>query len=175
MLSLSRKPEQLVFDKLRPVPVFDGVSDRDLKYIQGMCHLRQYTEAEHVFREGDPGVGLFVLLEGEVEIYTHKPDYHEVFAQLKEGDFFGELALLVDLPRTASALSKQFSRVICFSRVDLGTVIARKPRLGNTILLNMARLIGLRLVMSNRELERLSRELGRPGTTVEGGKKVDPD
>ncbi|MBI3394845.1 MAG: cyclic nucleotide-binding domain-containing protein [Spirochaetia bacterium] len=169
---LKKKPEEIVLERLRGVPVFDQVSDRNLKYIQSMCHLREYAENEYVFRAGDPGVGLFIILEGAVDITMQVGEKQETYASVKEGDFFGELALLVDMPRTASAVATQPTNVICFSRIDMLSVISRKPRVGNALLLNMARLVGLRLVMSNKELEKVRKSTGASGSTIE---MMDPD
>ncbi len=135
--------------------MFRDISDRDLKVIRGVCHLRDYAAGEHIFREGEPGVGMYVILDGLIDIYRKDGKRAKHFADLETGDFFGELALLEELPRTASAVAKTHARIIGFFRPDLMSIVERKPRLGARIMLNMAMLIGQRLIHANQELERL--------------------
>ncbi len=151
-----RKLDPDDMDLLRTVPVFDGIPDRGLRSIRSTCHLRQYKEEEHIFRTGDPGVGMYIILEGSVEIYREDRDQTLVFAILNAGDFFGELALLEDLPRSASARTRSYCRLLGFYRPDLQSLLSRKPRLGSLVLMNMARLIGRRLIRTNEELEQAS-------------------
>ncbi|MEQ9366977.1 MAG: cyclic nucleotide-binding domain-containing protein, partial [Leptospirales bacterium] len=90
-----KEPEEEIMELLRTCPVFHGIPDRGLRQIREMCHLRYYKENEHIFRFGEPGVGLYIVLEGQVEIYRLEAgDYHRQFTVLEPGVFLGELALL---------------------------------------------------------------------------------
>ena len=97
---------------------------------------------------------MYVILDGSVEIKD--PDSGTIFASLNPGDFFGELALLDEEPRSASAHSTQPARLIGFFRTDLLTLIQRSPELGNKILLNLSRVLGERLRKTNEELAKTS-------------------
>ena len=97
---------------------------------------------------------MYVILDGSVEIKD--PDSGTIFASLNEGDFFGELALLDEEPRSASAHATQPARLIGFFRTDLLTLIQRSPELGNKILLNLSRVLGERLRKTNEELAKTS-------------------
>lgn len=137
--------------------MFHELSDRALREVRDACHLRDYKTGEHIFREEEPGVGMYVILDGSVEIYrkgARGREWH--FAELEEGDFFGELALLEEMPRTASAMARTPSRILGFFRPDLLSIVERKPRIGVQIMMNMARLIGQRLLHANEQLERLT-------------------
>ena len=70
----------------------------------------------------------------------------------RSGDFFGELALLDEEPRSASAICTVHSRLIGFFRTDLLTLINRYPELGNKILLNLSRVLGERLRETNKNI-----------------------
>ena len=96
---------------------------------------------------------MYVILEGEIEIKD--PKSGNLFANLSSGDFFGELALLDEEPRSASALCNKPTRLIGFFRTDLLTLIQRYPELGNKILLNLARVLGERLRQTNRNIIKL--------------------
>jgi len=137
------------------VPIFEGLRKRHLKAIQALCHVRQYKKDEPVFYNGDPGAVMFVILEGEVLVYNDEGPVSREFAHIFPGDFLGDLALLVDLPRTASARALTFTRAACFARSEFLDFIKRNPVAGNTLLLNMSRLIGSRLIYSNQEVEKV--------------------
>ena len=158
--------EEEIMELLRSCPVFVGIPDRGLRQIREMCHLRYYKDNEHIFRFGEPGVGLYIILEGQVEIYRNEGELHRQFTVFGPGDFLGELALLEDRPRTASAASRGYSRVMGFFRPDLLSLLQRNPRLGSVIILNMARLTARRLINTNDELERLQLEASRLGVQV---------
>src|SRR5688572_14064782 len=76
----------------------------------------QFTEehaaGSYLFREGDLGTEMFILQEGQVEILKAVAGVDEQLAVLEKGDFFGEMSLLEDLPRTASARAVTECKVI---------------------------------------------------------------
>ena len=135
---------------LESVPIFDDLSDKELSEVARLTHERTYKKDEHIFKQHAPAEGMYVILDGAVEIID--PDSGTVFASLETGDFFGELALLDEEPRSASAHATQPSRLIGFFRTDLLTLMKRYPELGNKIMLNLARVLGERLRKTNEEL-----------------------
>lgn len=156
-LPFFNRAEDAIERRLKAAPMFQELSDRAIREVRDACHLREYKSGEHVFREDEPGVGMYVILEGTVEIYrkgSKGKEWH--FAELEEGDFFGELALLEELPRTASAMARTPARILGFFRPDLLSIVERKPRIGVQIMMNMARLISQRLLHANSQLERLT-------------------
>jgi len=152
--------EDVVESRLNNAPMFRDLPSRGMRAIRDLCHLRDYKTDEHIFREGEPGVGMYVILEGLVDIYKKDGKHERHLATLETGDFFGELALLEEQPRTASAMAKNHCRMIGFFRPDFMSIVERKPRIGAQIMFNMARLIGQRLIHANQELDRLDRQLG---------------
>jgi len=143
-----------VLKALENIPVFEGLSDKDLENIVRLTHERTYKKDENIFKKLAPAEGMYVILNGSIEI--NDPDSGNVFANLESGDFFGELALLDEEPRSASALATSPSRLIGFFRTDLLTLIERSPELGNKVLLNLARVLGERLRKTNQELAQSS-------------------
>jgi len=146
-------PETELLDLLKQVPVFENLSNGGLKLIRHLCHQRIYKEGEHLFQVGDPGLGFYVVLEGKIEIYRTDGEHTTRFAVLSKGDFLGEPALIDDTIRSAAAKALTYSRVLGFFRPDLLGLIARKPRIGNAILLNISRILVKRLNATNQILE----------------------
>lgn len=143
-----------IIEALVNVPIFENLSGKDLEKIGRLTHEREYKKGEHIFKKSAPAEGMYVILNGEVEI--NDPETKNIYADLKSGDFFGELALLDDEPRSASAVAKQASRLIGFFTPDLLTLIERSPELGNQVLLNLSKVLGERLRRTNQEIAKSS-------------------
>ena len=132
------------------VPIFKNLSNKELKEVLKLTHERHYKKDEYIFKKMAPSEGMYVIVSGDVKILD--PDTGTSFALLRNDDFFGELALLDEEPRSASAIAQCPSKLIGFFRTDLLTLIKRSPELGNKILINLARILGERLRKTNEEL-----------------------
>lgn len=141
-----------IIQVLENVPIFEHLTAKELSEVVQLTHERTYKKDEHVFKKLAPSEGMYVILDGKVLITDS--DTKTIFATLESGDFFGELALLDEEPRSASAISTMPSRLIGFFRTDLLTLMKRSPELGNKILLNLSRILGERLRRTNQELAR---------------------
>jgi len=99
---------------------------------------------------------MYIVQEGTVAIYKGSSENErEELAKLANGEFFGELALLDESPRSATAMALEDSKILGLFRPDLLELIDRKPRLGNKLLFNLSLLIGERLKHTNEELQTL--------------------
>ncbi len=145
-----KKEVDPVIKALEKVPIFEHLSEKELKNIVQLTHERDYKADEYIFKKHAPAEGMYVILNGKIEIKD--PGSGSIFASLNSGDFFGELALLDEEPRSASAVCNEPSRLIGFFRSDLLTVIKRYPKLGNKILLNLSRVLGERLRETNKNI-----------------------
>jgi len=137
---------------LRSLDIFKDLKDRELGYLVSALHSRSYREGEVVFVEGDIGRALFVLESGAVELTRPVPGGkpHVLYA-LRPGDFFGEMALLESLPRTATATATEKSHMHLLYKSKLDALLHSEPRIGVTILRHLARLLSARLRRMNAE------------------------
>jgi CRP-like cAMP-binding protein len=134
---------------LRRIPVFEELGRRELSAVVRILYERSYQAEELIFRQNDPGVGMYIIVQGTIAI-LREPS-HQLLAELHDGDFFGEMALLDEQPRSATAIAKAPSRVLGFFQPELFGLIERHPQLGVKIVLRLARIIGQRLrVMDER-------------------------
>jgi CRP/FNR family cyclic AMP-dependent transcriptional regulator len=131
---------------LRSLDIFKDLRDRELGYLVQALHSRTYREGEVVFQEGDIGRALFVLETGSVELTRPAKDgVPHVLYHLKSGDFFGEMALLESLPRTATATATEKTHLHLLYKSKLDALLYAEPRIGVTIMGHLARLLSARL------------------------------
>ena len=135
---------------LRHVPVFADLSPREIREVEHIVHQRDYASGETVFRKGDPGLGMYIIIHGGVQIADDEdPEHLVVYSEMGDGDFFGDMALLDESDRSASALATAETRLIAFFRPELRDIMSRLPSLGNKILFNLAKVTVQRLRRTN--------------------------
>jgi CRP/FNR family transcriptional regulator, cyclic AMP receptor protein len=155
--------KQDVLQALHGVSLFADLSPRELKKVARLLHERTYQAGEVVFREGDPGAGMYVITRGAVRIVIRMPDGTErEIACLTAGQFFGEMALLEDVPRSATCVAAERTELLGFFEPDLEGLVERDSQLGSRILWNLARLMASRVRATN-EAVRAQRQAERGG------------
>ena len=158
------KEEKSIYTVLSRIPVFKDLTGKELKAIERILHRRVYKADEVVFHENDPGVGMYIIESGKIYIKLGKDD--KVLAVLSNGDFFGEMALLLESPRTATAVAHEPTKLLGFFQPDLFSLLETKPKTGNKILLHLSQMIAERLrqgTIENRYLKnKLSEIEGKP-------------
>lgn len=130
---------------LRSLDIFKDLRDRELGYLVQSLHSRTYRPGEIVFQEGDIGRALFVLESGGVELTVPSGGESRVLYRVKPGEFFGEMALLESLPRTATATATEKSHLHLLYKSKLDALLSGEPRIGVTIMSHLARLLSSRL------------------------------
>jgi len=138
------------FDFLKKIPIFFSLSNKQIEKILSIIHIRNYKDSEIIFRIEDPGVGLFIVRNGTVDIFNEYPDFtKKKITSLSSGDFFGEIALLNDSPRSATVISSGNSVLYGLFRPDLLGVIDSDPKLGSKLFFNVAQILAERLRLTN--------------------------
>lgn len=136
---------------LRNILIFQDLTDRELAHIERILYRRTYKDGEVIFREGEPGLGMYIIEQGFVDIALASDG--EKLAELCDGDFFGELSLLDDGPRTATATAREECRMLCFFQPELMDLLNVSPRLGVKVLLGLSRTLGERLKRANEYIQ----------------------
>jgi len=95
--------------QLAQVPLFAGLTERNLKVLANSLKERSFGEGETIAAEGKSGVGFFVIVEGEAAVSVDGKER----TTLRAGDHFGELALIDDGARTATVTAK--TRLRCYA------------------------------------------------------------
>lgn len=144
-----KKSESSIIPILKEIPIFENLKIKELEFLSRILHLRTYSPKELIFRENEAGNGMYIIRKGVVNIYSEETQTQ--YAQLKEGQFFGELSLVDGAPRSASALCSEDTELFGFFKPDLFKVIEKNPKMGTTILLNLAKVLSVRLRTTNAQ------------------------
>jgi len=152
-----KSTKALEFEAIKNANIFDGLKNKELKFVQTMVYLRKFNKGEYIFKKSNPGNGMYIILKGEVQIIDEnkKDQKQNLLATLVDGEFFGELSLLDESPRSASALCSDYTEALGFFRSDLLDITNRKPLIGSKIVLNVARILGERLRVTNNKLYKI--------------------
>lgn len=152
---LGRYGEQLV----RSV-VFEHLSPADVDLILPSCRLLEVSPGQVVLAEGKQGGGLYVILEGEVEIFLpdHVGDGLKRRSSLQlnvlgPGRCFGEYGLVDDSPSSASVRAVVPTRLCSLSRADFRRITDQNDRIGKVIYSNLLRFLVRRLRLKDQELD----------------------
>lgn len=154
------------FGKWAEIPLFESLSHRELQEISKVLQHKEYAPGERVFTQDNPGTGLFIVMTGSVQVEQEEEDGTVLeLATAKPGEFIGELALLDDSPRTASAIAVDETSVVALYRTDLLALSEARPRLGVKILVQLSQIVAERLRRTNRALKevRLAADSAREG------------
>ena len=138
---------------LTAVPLFRGVPDRALEVAASVVQRRRFEADTVLFREGDEGEALYILAKGMVKLSKVDLEGHEkTLAILKTPEFFGEMALLSDAKRSATAVTINQTEVLMMFENDFQKLLASYP----TISLNVTTTLTNRLGGMNDEAQVLS-------------------
>lgn len=154
--------EHRVREALRQTVIFENLSKKELAFVQSLCHVRVFQAGENIFRQGEIGVGMYVVLRGSLEVFSDRMpgDDRSQVTRLRTGDFFGELSLVEHQSRrTATAVASESTELIGFFKPDLHEILERQPATGVKILLRLGEVLGRRLKETSSRVSELKTEL----------------
>lgn len=144
--------------RLRGVPLFRGLSREELEEVVRIGHERNVGAGELIFREGEEGREMFVVLSGGVGLQKDpagaEPGDGWKVTQVQEGAIIGEMALLTSEPRTLTAVALASTRLMAVTRSDFERLVGGTSPMAVTLLRNLATEMALRLGRMDRELHR---------------------
>jgi CRP-like cAMP-binding protein len=150
---------------LQKVELFEGLPQDDLQRIAAIVTGQTLDSGEVLFEEGEPGDAFFIVFKGAVEIVKARPDgTEERLAVRRGGDAFGEMALLNDAPRSATARAAETSQLMAVSREDFQALLG-----GDSLALRMMRVLSTALRALGVRFASVEKASG-PGARV----RVDP-
>ena len=159
-LTKTNSSETEIQELLKSIPICKDVASKYIKLLPKLVHHRQYQKNEVIFLEGDPGIGFYVIQNGNVQIsQKNKLGKERILTTLSVGDFFGEIALLDSQKRSATAKAISDSSIVAVFKPDLDDFMDQHPRAGVSILRNISLIVAQRLSKLNDEYLNLSESI----------------
>lgn len=128
------------------IPLFSGLSDFQARIVALATSVVTLRQGQRVFREGEDGDELLVVIEGELEASRGVGDHRVVLQRMGRGDVVGEIALFHQHTRTADVVVLSSARAIRLTESNLERLRKRYPRIGARLLWNLASVLAERLV-----------------------------
>lgn len=141
--------------------MFEGLTPEDVDNLGRTVSERTFAAGEHIFRQGDVGTEMFVVVSGHINIHLAGEASRRIsLKDLARGEYFGELALFDDKPRSASALATTDARLLVLGRDTLSSYLEQRPRAAMSILRTMSeRLRQTNAMLSSRAAKNVVEEL----------------
>ena len=124
----------LLFRLSQHVKAFQGLTPAEVSDLLGSSEKCTYAPGTHIVKEGNVGTHMYIILSGEARVLKAGRDGEVELAQLAPADSFGEMALVDQSPRTASAGASIDSELLSINRAALLTVIKQQPGFGVMLL-----------------------------------------
>jgi len=154
---------------LRSIPMFQGLGEEDLNALAQSLVERSFLAGKQIMAQGDAGSEMYIVASGHVNIFLPGESSRRVsLKDIARGEYFGELALFDDKPRSASALATTDAVLLALSRETLSGYLADRPRAAMNILQTMAeRLRETNAMLSERAAKNSVEEIERNLTWAE--------
>jgi CRP/FNR family transcriptional regulator, cyclic AMP receptor protein len=138
--------KDIIIEILKKLSLFSELTVAAVKELAFLAEERVFSKGETIFEESTTGRSIMVIISGEVRITQRaKISGEETLTVLKKGDFFGEMALLEDLPRSATAIAHSDTLMLEISRDRFLHFIEKDTVSGVKILFILAKILSSRL------------------------------
>jgi CRP-like cAMP-binding protein len=126
--------------RLRSITLFKQLTDEEVAHVSEAARERLYPKGSVILFEDDPGDALYVVLTGEVKVVLIGEDGREVILSiLRTGDFFGEMSLIDDQPRSAHVIATEDSNLFVLRRDEFRDCLEQTPRIAVGLLQALSR------------------------------------
>lgn len=148
-------------DILRRIPLFAGIDPAKLKLLAFASERLEYCEHQNLFRQGEVGDAAYVIVNGTADVIIEVGEEEIRVAELQENAFVGEIAILCDVPRTATVRARTKLVVLKIKKEHFIGLIKDFPELGIEVMRELAS----RLSNTTGELSEARREIDSLKTT----------
>jgi CRP/FNR family cyclic AMP-dependent transcriptional regulator len=143
-LSLGRKEESEVVLMLQKVPIFSNLDSKRLRRMAKSFHQREYGAGETIVKEGESSVAFYLIVSGSVDVTKGKKN----IAKFGRGQYFGEMSLLDEQPRSASVVAREPTRCLLMTTWNFTGYLKTDP----TMAIGMLKELAGRLRATNQAL-----------------------
>lgn len=135
---------------LRRVKVLSDLNDQQLDRFAQFMEVVQVRSLQEVVRQGDPGNGMYMVLEGELRARLMIGGKEAILATIQPGDFFGEISLIDEGPRSADVVANTAATLLKVSKSNFQRLLARAPELAAPFLLALSKTLSARIRADNK-------------------------
>jgi CRP-like cAMP-binding protein len=150
------------FTFVKSLIIFQNLSDEAILFLHQRLIERHYNRDDIVFKEDNPGVCLFFLKSGSVQVLSHRRDDAKqvVYADIPVGSMFGEISVVSNAFRTTSAMATSMgTSVLALTKMDLDELQKSYPTDAHRILCGMTDTLANHLVNTTQRLNQVEQEL----------------
>jgi CRP/FNR family cyclic AMP-dependent transcriptional regulator len=138
---------------LRKINLFETLLDTELAKIEKICRAESAVKDAVIFKEGDEGDRCYIIVKGEVRISKFIPNIgEEALAVLKPGDYFGEMALIDNFPRSAHAIANGDAEFLSIHKTELDKILIMDRDMGYKLLWAFTKTLSKRLRETNEKM-----------------------
>ncbi len=138
---------------LRRVPLFSGLTEPQLEALAAGSARRSYPKGRTIVSEGEPSQSMYILLAGRAKVQRSDSEGKEVIlAVLGSGEFFGEMSLIDDAPRSASVITLEPCEFMAVSKDAFKALLAQSPEVSMNVMRGLVR----RLREADKKIETLA-------------------
>ncbi len=143
-------------EMLRRIPLFSRIEPSKLKLLAFTSEHMTFKEGQLLMRQGEVGNEAYVLMDGRVAVTVDSPQGEIVVAELGDNELIGEIAILCDVPRTASVKALGEVKTLLIRKEQFLQLVSQFPQMGIEIMRSLAD----RLSATNQELAEAKRAHG---------------
>ena len=141
-------------DVLSQVYLFRELTPGEMERLLSISKEKKVEKNEVIFREGDLGDAFYLIVTGSVRISTLVPGVgEEALTILREGEYFGEMALIDDAPRSASAIANDDTMLLCIGKDDFRKLLERQTDIAYKLLWIFTKTLSARLRKTDEQLK----------------------
>ncbi|MBN2087451.1 cyclic nucleotide-binding domain-containing protein [Candidatus Peregrinibacteria bacterium] len=114
---------------LKKIPFFADLSDSDLQAVISKIQMQYFAADHEIFQKGDPGDIMYIIKRGQVQVIRD----NAILAVLKDGQFFGEMALVSDEPRNATVKTVTDVEALILKKDDFKNLLETNPSIASIV------------------------------------------
>jgi len=133
---------------LKGVPIFARIEPAKLKLLAFTSERMTFAAGQELFHQGDPGDAMYVILDGVADVLIDSPGGQITVAQLKKNNFVGDMAILGDVPRTATIKARESLTTLKISKDMFYRLVTEFPQMA----IEMMRELAHRVEDTNQKL-----------------------
>jgi CRP-like cAMP-binding protein len=145
MRFLPKNSANPTIERLKEIPVFRGLSHREILKLNDLLHERTFAKDEIVFEEGDVGHGVFIIVSGKVRARSSRKLLEQASFEFGPGDLVGELCLFDESPRNATVVAVERTVAVALFQAEFSSLLMMNKNIGVKVLVEISKTLSQRV------------------------------